>query len=177
MSPPSLPPLSPPAKSHLKAKLPELLKAVVDTDPGQGVHDSGLTEVSPEVLHTLLLYLLHRAQEELGLGQDTVEAFVATIRRGGWGGGGAGGWDTIISCVCLCRLPPGPCACGAVTAAVPRAERHHRGQAGVDQHLAAVLSGEGVVWCGEGGVGWGVGSVGCGVMKGGMGWSVCEGLR
>ena len=76
--------LSPPsAASHLKSRLPELLKAVADTDPGQGVHDSGLTEVSPEVLHTLLLYLLDRTQDKLGLSQDAVEAFVATIRRGG----------------------------------------------------------------------------------------------
>ena len=74
---------SPPAASHLKSRLPELLKAVADTDPGQGVHDSGLTEVSPEVLHTLLLYLLDRTQNKLGLSQDAVEAFVATIRRGG----------------------------------------------------------------------------------------------
>ena len=86
----------PPATSYLKAKLPELLKAVVDTDPGQGVHDSGLTEVSPEVLHTLLLYLLHRAQEDLGLSKDTVEAFVATIRRGGWGRGWGRGWDAAL---------------------------------------------------------------------------------
>ena len=51
-------------------------------DPGQSMHDSGLNEVSAEVLHTLLLYLIQHSEQDLGLTRDAVEAFVGTIRQG-----------------------------------------------------------------------------------------------
>jgi CCR4-NOT transcription complex subunit 1 len=69
------------ASNHLKTKLPDLLRAFSDHDPGQSVHDSGLNEVSAEVLHTLLLYLLQHSEQDLGLTRDTVEAFIGAIRQ------------------------------------------------------------------------------------------------
>ena len=61
-----------------------LVVLVFCVDPGQSVHDSGLNEVSAEVLHTLLLYLLQHSEQDLGLTRDTVEAFIGAIRQGSY---------------------------------------------------------------------------------------------
>ncbi len=45
-------------------------------------YEGGLSDVAIEVLHLLLSYLLQHSEEEIGIPQETLEAFVNILRRG-----------------------------------------------------------------------------------------------
>lgn len=51
----------------------------VDVSGGQ---EGGLTDVAIEVLHLLLSHLLYTPQKDVGIGEDQIQAFLNTLRKG-----------------------------------------------------------------------------------------------
>ena len=47
-----------------------------------GGQEGGLTDVAIEVLHKLLTHVIHAPKEQVGVGDDQVNAFLDTLKRG-----------------------------------------------------------------------------------------------
>ena len=60
---------------------------ILFTDSSSG-QEGGLNDVAIEVLHQLLLYVVHGPQEQVGLGEDQINAFLDSLRRGETSGQG-----------------------------------------------------------------------------------------
>ncbi|XP_048577201.1 CCR4-NOT transcription complex subunit 1 isoform X2 [Nematostella vectensis] len=64
----------------VKQKLPDLLRSYIDGDTS-GRQEAGLADVAIEVLHRLLSHVIHGPHDQVGVGDDQVQAFLDTLRR------------------------------------------------------------------------------------------------
>ncbi|XP_070574645.1 LOW QUALITY PROTEIN: CCR4-NOT transcription complex subunit 1-like [Ptychodera flava] len=75
---------NPDTRSHaaqfVKQKLPDLLRSYIDSDISSN-QEGGLNDIAIEVLHLLLIHLLHGPKSQSGIGTDQKEAFLNTLRR------------------------------------------------------------------------------------------------
>lgn len=66
------------ATQFVRYKLPELLRSYTDSDTSSPP-EGGLQDCAPEVLHSLLVHLLHKNPEQFGIGSEQKEAFFANL--------------------------------------------------------------------------------------------------
>lgn len=74
------------AAQFIKQKLPDLLRSYIDADVS-GNQEGGFQDIAIEVLHLLLSHLLFGQKGAFGVGQEQIDAFLKTLRRGKCGGG------------------------------------------------------------------------------------------
>ncbi|XP_064466564.1 CCR4-NOT transcription complex subunit 1-like isoform X2 [Ornithodoros turicata] len=68
------------ATQFVRHKLPELLRSYTDSDTSSTL-EGGLQDCAPEVLHLLLVHLLHKNTEQFGIGSEQREAFFTNLRK------------------------------------------------------------------------------------------------
>lgn len=69
------------AAQFIKQKLPDLLRSYIDADVS-GNQEGGFQDIAIEVLHLLLSHLLFGQKGAFGVGQEQIDAFLKTLRRG-----------------------------------------------------------------------------------------------